>query len=108
MKKAIKWLLVAVGGVIVLIVLAVLIIPMFVDLQEYKPKVEKLVSDATGCRFTIGGDIDLSLFPWVGFSTSDINLENPKGFQEKDLASIDSIEGEVFCIVEIVKFSVGR
>ncbi|MBN2062774.1 MAG: AsmA family protein [Deltaproteobacteria bacterium] len=95
MKKAIKWLLIVVGGIIVLIVLAILVIPMFVDLQEYKPRVEKIVSEATGCPFTIGGDIDLSLFPWAGFSTSDIHMGNPKGFKEKDLASIESIEVRV-------------
>ncbi len=103
MNKAIKWFLIVVGGLVALIVIALLVIPMFVDLQEYKPKVEKMVSEATGRPFSIGGDIDLSLFPWVGFSTSDIHMGNPPGFQEKDLASIKSIEVRVKLIPLISK-----
>jgi len=103
MNKAIKWFLIVVGGLVALIVIALLIIPMFVDLQEYKPKVEKMVSEATGRPFSIGGDIDLSLFPWVGFSTSDIHMGNPPGFQEKDFASVKSIEVRVKLIPLISK-----
>lgn len=93
--KAIKWVLIVVGGIIVLIILALLFIPMFVDLQDYKPRVEEMVSEATGRPFSIGGEIDLSLFPWAGFSASDIHMGNPPGFQEKDFASIKSIEVRV-------------
>jgi AsmA protein len=92
MKKAIKWVSIVVCAVVVLIIIALIAIPAFVDLQTYKPRIENLVTDATGRPFSIGGDIDLSLFPWVGFATSDIRIGNPQGFQEKDFASIKSIE----------------
>ena len=41
MKKAIKWLLIAVGSLVALVIVALLVIPMFVDVQEYKPVIEK-------------------------------------------------------------------
>lgn len=103
MNKAIKWIIMVVGGLVALLIIALLIVPSFVDLQSYKPKIEKMVSEATGRPFTIGGDIDLSLFPWVGFSSSDIHLGNPKGFAEKDFASLKHIEVRVKLIPLISK-----
>ena len=35
MKKAIKWLLIVVGALVVLVIVALLVIPMFVDVQQY-------------------------------------------------------------------------
>jgi AsmA protein len=95
MNKAIKWIIIVGGGLVALVIIALLIVPSFVDLQSYKPRIEKMVSEATGRPFSIGGDIDLSLFPWVGFSSSDIHLGNPPGFEEKDFASLKSVEVRV-------------
>jgi AsmA protein len=93
--KALKWIGIAVGALIVLIVAALLIIPMFVDLNDYKPEIEKQVTATTGRPFSIGGDIDLSLFPWAGVALSDIRLGNPDGFEEKEMIRLDAFEVRV-------------
>jgi AsmA protein len=103
MNKVIKWVIIVGGGLVALVIIALLIVPSFVDLQSYKPRIEKMVSEATGRPFSIGGDIDLSLFPWVGFSSSDIHLGNPPGFEEKDFASLKTIEVRVKLIPLISK-----
>ena len=105
MKKAIKWLLIVVGALVVLVIVALLVIPMFVDVQQYKPVIEKKVSEATCRPFLINGDLKLSLFPWVGLAFSDLHLGNPPGFQEKDLLSIKSFEVKVRLIPLISKQS---
>jgi AsmA protein len=95
MKKVIKWGLIIGGAVIVLIVSALLIIPFFVDVEQYKPRIEKEVSKATGRPFTMGGDLGLSLFPWAGFSLSDLHLGNVPDSAEKDMVSVRSFEVRV-------------
>ncbi|MFH1349701.1 MAG: AsmA family protein [Pseudomonadota bacterium] len=90
--KAIKWVSIIVGGLIVLIILALLLIPMFVDIQKYKPEIEKKVSEAVGRPFTLGGDLQLALFPWAGITLSDLHLGSLPGFEEKDLLSVKSFE----------------
>jgi AsmA protein len=95
MNKAIKWLLIAVGVLVALVIVALLVIPMFVDVQKYKPAIEKEVSEATGRPFAIGGDLDLSLFPWAGISFSDLRLGNPSGFEEEDFVRVKSFEMRV-------------
>lgn len=95
MKGLIKWLAIIVGGLIVLIILILLIVPSFIDINKYKPEIEKVVAENTGCPLTLGGDLNLSLFPWVGVSLSKVQLGNPPGFQEKDFVSVKSFEVRV-------------
>jgi len=93
--KVIKWVLIGVVGLVVLIIAALLIIPMFIDVQKYKPEIEKQVAAATGRPFSIGGELKLSLFPWAGLAFSDLHLGNPPGFKEKDMLSVKSFDAQV-------------
>ncbi|MCK9274889.1 MAG: AsmA family protein [Syntrophales bacterium] len=93
--KAVKWILICAIGLIVIVIGALLIIPMFVDAQKYKPYVEKQVSRATGLPFSINGELELSLFPWAGIEFSDLHLGNPPGFTEKDLLAVKSFDVKV-------------
>jgi AsmA protein len=95
MKTTIKWLLIVVGVLLALAIAAIIFVPMFVNIQTYKPQIEKKVSEATGLPCTIGGDLKLSLFPWVGVSFSGLHLGNPPGFEKKDLLSIKAFEARV-------------
>jgi AsmA protein len=95
MKKVLKWILILGGGLFILVVAALLIVPMFVDVEKYKPEIEKRVSEATGRPFSIGGQLELSLFPWAGLAFSDLHLGNPPGFKEKDFLSVKSFEARV-------------
>jgi len=80
MGKIAKVILISIPSVIGLIVLAVIAIPLFVDLNDYKPEIEAAVKDKTGRELKIAGDIDLSIFPWLGVSTGKITLSNAPGF----------------------------
>jgi AsmA protein len=95
MKRLLKWVVILGGGLFLLVVAALLILPMFVDVQKYKPEIEKKVSEATGRPFSIGGQLELSLFPWAGLAFSDLHLGNPPGFKEKDFVSVKSFEARV-------------
>jgi len=109
MARLLKWVSIIIGALIVLIIALLLIVPRFVDINRYKPRIERMVSESTGRAFSIGGDIDLSLFPWAGFSLSDVHLGNAKGFKEKDFVSVEHFEVRVKIIPLISKdFQVKR
>ena len=95
MKSTLKWGAIIVGCLAVIIIAALLIIPMFVDVQKYKPILESKVAEATGRSFSVGDDLKLSLFPWAGISFSDLQLGNPTGFAEKEFVKIKSFEVRV-------------
>jgi len=92
MKSFIKWLVIA-GCVFLLVVgSAVFLAPKFINVNKYKPVIEDRIAAVTGRSFSLGDDIDLSVFPWVGLKLTDIHLGNPKGFMHKDLVSIKKFE----------------
>jgi AsmA protein len=95
MKKAFKWIGIGLLAFCVVIIAALLVIPMFVDIQDYKPRLETMVSEKTGRHFSIGGDLELSLFPWAGISFSNLKLGNPDGYKEKVFLSIESFDARV-------------
>ena len=92
MKSFLKWGAIIIGCLAVVIIAAMLLIPMFVDVQKYKPVLESKVTEATGRPFSVGDDLRLSLFPWAGVSFSDLRLGNPAGFAEKEFVSVKSFE----------------
>jgi AsmA protein len=95
MNKAIKWGLIICVGLVVLVIATLLIAPAFIDIRDYKPEIEKLITDKTGRSFSIGDDLSLSLFPWAGVSFSDAQLGNLSGFAEKEFVSVKSFEVRV-------------
>lgn len=88
-------MLLGLGALVIVVAAAVVLIPQFVDVQQYKPRIEQMVTDATGRPFSLGGDLELSLFPWVGVSLSDLELGNPPGFKEQTFVTVHTFNVKV-------------
>lgn len=114
MSNALKYFLIAVASLGILAVAAVVTITTLVDVESYKPKIEQLVTEKTGYPLTLGGKISLSLFPWVGLSFTDLQLDNPKGFVEKKFVRIDGFQARLKVLpllsrkVELSSFVINR
>ncbi len=92
MNKAIKWGLIICASLVVIIIAVLIIAPAFIDIRDYKPKVEKLIAEKTGRPFSVGDDLRLSLFPWAGISLSAVHLGNTPEFAEKEFVTVKSFE----------------
>ncbi len=88
MSKLLKILLSIFASVILLIIIAAIALPFFVDPNDFKPEIEAAVKKSTGRELTIDGDLELSVFPWIGVSTGKLVLSNAKGFTDKPFAEI--------------------
>ncbi len=82
---------------LILIVIAVLLLALFAfvatfDANNYKSEIIEQVEEATGRDFTIDGEINLSIFPWVGLKVDDVALGNEKGFKAAQFASIKQLD----------------
>lgn len=95
MNKALKLGLIICISFVVIIIAAILIIPKIVNVQKYKPELEKKIAEATGRPFSVSDDLRFSIFPWIGLSFSDLHLGNVKGFKEKDFVNVKSFEVRV-------------
>ena len=57
MNKALKWGLIICESLVVIIIAAILIIPKVVDVQKYKPELEKKIAEASGRPFSVSDDL---------------------------------------------------
>ena len=73
----------------------ILIVPMLVDDQKYRSMIESRLSEVTGSPLKLDGDLRFSLFPWASIAVSNMHLENPPGFEEKDFVSAESFNVQV-------------
>ncbi len=88
MNKLLKWVLASVGVGVVLFVLAAVILPMTADPNNYKEEIRATVLEQTGRELHIGGDIQWSVFPWIGLDLSDVKLGNRSGFGDRPMLVI--------------------
>ena len=85
MKNVIKWMVIICGGLFLLAALVLLIVPFFIDVNKFKPEIERRVFEATGRPFSINGEIDLSLFPWGGSFYYGLHDGKPGGIPGKGI-----------------------
>ncbi|MFN7444980.1 MAG: AsmA family protein [Curvibacter sp.] len=81
MKQAFKYLLLALGGLLALVLAIVAYIAATFDPNEHKPRLIQLVKDQTARTLTIPGDIRLTFFPRVGAELGRVSLSEPRSEQ---------------------------
>ncbi|MCK4833803.1 MAG: AsmA family protein, partial [Gammaproteobacteria bacterium] len=91
MRRFIKFFLI----ILALILLAVLALVATFDANNYKPQIIEQVENATGRSFIIDGDINLSIFPWIGLKVEDVALGNEKGFKAEQFAAIKQLDVKI-------------
>ncbi|MGK0439129.1 MAG: AsmA protein, partial [Paracoccaceae bacterium] len=91
MLKLIKWLAGSLVTLTVLILLAIIIIPLVVDPNDYRDQLSTLVKDKTGRDLNLSGDLKISVFPWLGVKTQGLSLSQPNGI-EGNMLSVDTAQ----------------
>ncbi len=87
-----KKVLYIVGGLIGLLIIALLVVPNFINWNSYKPEIADQVRTLTGRELVIGGDIDLKIFPSPRLVAENVSLSSIEGAQSPDLVSLRSVE----------------
>ena len=86
-------------GVVVLAVLAVAALTAYFafvfDPNDYRDRLAETVEQHTGRTLTLSGDIELSVFPWLGLKLGAAELGNAPGFSERPFASLSAAEARV-------------
>ena len=76
------------AGLIGLIVIGLVLVLVFVDPNDYRDDIQKLVKEKTGRELTLSGDLKLSVFPWIALETGAASLGDAPGFGPEPFASI--------------------
>ncbi|MES1190610.1 MAG: AsmA family protein [Steroidobacter sp.] len=85
MLKIAFWTL---GGIILVVMIAALLLVLFFDPNKYKSNMEQLVQQRTGRHFEMQGRLKLSLFPWLAVETDAAELGNAAGFPKQPMLSV--------------------
>jgi AsmA protein len=75
--KALKWILIGLGGLLVLVVAAIAIFVATFDPNAYTPRLVELVKQRTGRTLAIDGKVGLTFFPKLGTSITKVSLSEP-------------------------------
>ena len=76
------------AGLIGLIVIGLVFVVLFVDPNDYRDDIEKMVEEKTGRELTLSGDLKLSLFPWIAIESGPASLGDAPGFGPEPFVSI--------------------
>jgi AsmA protein len=93
--KILKWLIVGVVSLAALLLVAVVVALNFLDLNQYKDKIQEVAKQQTGRELAIPGDIGVSYFPWVGLTLGELAMGNPETFGDADFVRIGGAEVQV-------------
>lgn len=87
----ILWIL---GGLVALVVLAMLVVPMFIDEQALIEMAQEQVRASTGGELMVEGETELSLFPRFGLRLENTSLDLParSDYDQQINASIKELD----------------
>ena len=81
MKSGLKWGIIALGGTVALLILILLILPIFVDADKFKPILEKKVTEMTGRSFSLNALMAAFMYSIAASSERDVaGLMSKKAF----------------------------
>ncbi|MGD8324755.1 MAG: AsmA family protein, partial [Gammaproteobacteria bacterium] len=93
--RFLKLFAVGIGVLVGLVVVAVVIIALTFDPNDYKEYAQTWVEDRTGRSLNIDGDIELSVFPWLAVETGHVELGNAPGFGTEPFVSAQRVSARV-------------
>lgn len=91
MGTLLKWLFGLIIVLVLLVAAAVVVLPMVVDPNDYKPQIVAAAKDKLGRDLVIEEDLSLSVFPWLGLETGGVRIGNASGFKAEWFAEIDRL-----------------
>jgi len=83
--------LIGLGVVIVLVVAAAFVVPMFIPTETYKAEIKERVLAATGREIDIKGDLTFSVLPTLGLKVNDVAFANAPGASTKQMATFKQL-----------------
>lgn len=82
----------ALGAFVALLIILLLAVHLFVNPNDFKGRIAKVVQDSTGRELLLPGDVKLSVFPWVALEFGPASLGNPPGFATEPFLAVKRVD----------------
>jgi AsmA protein len=94
MSRTVKWMCVGIGGLLLLAVLAVVLLPPLVNLERYRTLLAQRVGRALGREVTLGA-LRVSLWGGIGAEAESIRVGQASGFGTEPFLSAEALRVRV-------------
>jgi len=88
MKRFGKILIIVVAVIVLIAIIGLGALALFFDPNDYKTQINAAIERQIGRQVDIGGDIELSVFPWLGIELGHVEVANANGFGDKPIAEM--------------------
>jgi AsmA protein len=95
MSRPVKIVAIVAGAIVALVIVAAIVVPLAFDPNDYKEQIAAQAAATTGRKLDIEGDLDLSVFPWLGVETGRLSLENAEGFGDAPFLTLERADVRV-------------
>ena len=79
-------------GLVVIVVVAAAGFVYTFDANKYKNEIARMAGSITGRQISIEGDMDISLYPWIGIKVNDMTIYNSPAFSNQPFATIGQFD----------------
>lgn len=83
------------GILLILLIGSALVVPSFIDWNQYKSQIVTTASDLSGRTVSINGDLSLTVLPSPSFSAEDVSVSNVAGGQAGNFITLKSVDVNV-------------
>lgn len=83
------------GGVIALLLVALVTVPFLVPKEVYRAQIERAATQALQRQITLTGDVKISIFPTIAASVGGVTVANPPGFDGPYMVEAGELRGSV-------------
>lgn len=73
----VRWILGLVLTLAIALTLAIVFLPVWFNPNDYRQDIELQIGQATGRKITLDGDLQFSVFPWLGVRTHAVTISQP-------------------------------
>ena len=81
-----------IAGLIGIIIIALAGFIYTFDANQYKTEITEQLASATGRQISIAGDLDISLYPWIGMKVNDVTVSNDEAYSNRTFLTIDECD----------------
>ncbi len=81
-------------AIVLVAILAVIAFALTFDPNDYKEQIASQVEKQTGRSIQFNGDLSVTLFPWLGAATEDVELANAEGFDPESMVRVQRLEAQ--------------
>lgn len=77
--RAIKYLFLTLFALIAIVIAGLIVLTIILDPNDYKQDIERVAQESGGVNLKIKGDMDWSLYPWLGISIGAVEVMTADG-----------------------------